>query len=75
MRDEKEERKKQARSNTCTYVNLCGTGRVCCPVLMQTVQSKDDLSSFAMPHLDGGDRVGQQMELDKRVQSSDSLQG
>ena len=35
-------------------------------------QSGGDLSSFAMPHLDGSDRVGQQMEL---VQSVDSMQG
>ena len=28
-----------------------------------------------MPHLDGSERVGEYMDLDKRIQSTDSLQG
>ena len=49
---------------------------IICPVFIWIVQSNGDLSSFAMPHLEGSDNVGKQMDLvDKRVQSVDSMHG
>ncbi|CAI7994415.1 5'-AMP-activated protein kinase subunit gamma-1 [Geodia barretti] len=46
-----------------------------CPVLQWGGQTEDKPSSFAMPHIDGSDPVGEHMELDKRVQSVESIQG
>jgi hypothetical protein len=38
-------------------------------------QTEDKPSSFAMPHIDGSDPVGEHMELDKQIQSVESIQG